>query len=267
MAGGRIRTIKPELLEDEALGNVSLAAKWLFVACILLSDDHGNLRAAPRYLMAAVFWGNPETDLKAAIAELVAAGLIITYQVKGQHFLHVLNFGKHQRIDRPGKPKVPGPVEKDESREDSASPANFPAIAENDTLDRKGIGRGEEGSARAALPEFSLSAEPVPTKKRQAMPELPAWIPPDLWEDWRAQKRALRMPMTPGAEVRQIAALERLRAEGHDPIAVINRTLERGWKSFQPLDDKARQVAPPRPTKPQRLDILAHLRTEEESDA
>lgn len=108
---------------------------------------------------------------------------------------------------------------------------------------------------------FSLSAEPEkPAKKRQAMPELPPWIPPDLWEDWRAQKRALRMPMTPGAEVRQIAALERLRSEGHDVVAVMNRTLERGWKSFQPLSEgPARPVA-----KTPEVDILAHLRRPEE---
>lgn len=99
--------------------------------------------------------------------------------------------------------------------------------------------------------------------KRSAMPTLPAWIPPELWEDWRAQKRALRMPMTAAGEVRQINRLTELRQQGFDPVAVINKTLECGWKSFQPLTDGS---APRRETvnRPPERDLSGLLRRPEE---
>lgn len=44
----RIRTLKPEILEDARTAGLSDAAFRLFVAMIVLADDHGNLRADDR---------------------------------------------------------------------------------------------------------------------------------------------------------------------------------------------------------------------------
>ena len=52
---GRIRSIKPELLEDEKAAALSDAAWRLFVSSWLLADDYGCFRAGPRYL-AALVW-------------------------------------------------------------------------------------------------------------------------------------------------------------------------------------------------------------------
>ena len=54
---GRIRTIKPELLEDDATAGLSDSAWRVFVSMLLLADDYGNLRANPMLLDAAIFWG------------------------------------------------------------------------------------------------------------------------------------------------------------------------------------------------------------------
>lgn len=107
MAGGRIRTLKPELLEDEVVANLSVSAKWLFVSCILLADDHGNLRASPAYLQSTAFWAHPDIDVDQILGELKQTGLIEPYQVRGQGYLHLRNWKKHQKIDKPGKPKIP----------------------------------------------------------------------------------------------------------------------------------------------------------------
>ena len=53
---GRIRTVKPEWIEDEKLGLLSDAARVLSVAMLLISDDHGNARANMRWLSGQV-WG------------------------------------------------------------------------------------------------------------------------------------------------------------------------------------------------------------------
>ena len=47
---GRIRSIKPELLDDEVAAGLSDAAWRLFVSSWILADDHGCFRAGARYL-------------------------------------------------------------------------------------------------------------------------------------------------------------------------------------------------------------------------
>lgn len=111
MAGGRIRTLKPELLEDELILGLSIPTRWLFVSCILLADDHGNMRANPTYLRNIAFGGDPEVDISFVLFELLETKIVESYTVRGQQYLHVRNWQKHQRIDRPGKPKVPTPEE------------------------------------------------------------------------------------------------------------------------------------------------------------
>ena len=71
---GRIRTIKPELLEDAKTAKLSHEAWRLFVSSILLADDYGAFRAEPGFLRGTVFWGS-EADVHQAISEIVTVGL------------------------------------------------------------------------------------------------------------------------------------------------------------------------------------------------
>jgi hypothetical protein len=52
---GRIRTIKPELLEDDKTARLSHEEWRTFVSLLLIADDHGNCRANPKYLDGAIF--------------------------------------------------------------------------------------------------------------------------------------------------------------------------------------------------------------------
>lgn len=104
---GRIRTLKPEWLEDELLQESSSDARVLSAALILLADDHGNGRGGEKYLAGAVFPGQPTKVLRDALARLVAIRFCRTYQVDGQTYFAIRNWAKHQKVDKPGKPKVP----------------------------------------------------------------------------------------------------------------------------------------------------------------
>lgn len=73
----------------------------------MLADDYGNLRTNPRHLEGAVFWAQPCRNVGKALDELAASGLLTPYTVRGQDYAHVTNWEKHQRVDRPGKPRVP----------------------------------------------------------------------------------------------------------------------------------------------------------------
>ena len=87
---GRIRTIKPELLEDEKAAVLSDAAWRMFVSSWLLADDHGRFRAGARYLAASVWQDTGKTEAaELARDELVAAGRIRVYQVDGDTYAEV----------------------------------------------------------------------------------------------------------------------------------------------------------------------------------
>ncbi len=108
---GRIRTIKPELLDDAVTANLSDAAFRLFIAMILLADDYGNLRFEPAWIRAQVFWARDRSteEVGQALAEL--SGLVRAYEVGGQRYGAIRNWAKHQKVSHPGAPRVPGPPE------------------------------------------------------------------------------------------------------------------------------------------------------------
>ena len=109
---GRIRSIKPELLEDEIAVSLSDAAWRLWVSMWVLADDHGDLRAGDRYLAAQV-WQDTSHDASAPLLELIRTGLVLPYSVEGQRYVRIAGWSKHQRVDNAGKPRVPTPEDDD----------------------------------------------------------------------------------------------------------------------------------------------------------
>jgi hypothetical protein len=107
---GRIRTVKPELNDDERVGRLSPNAFRLFVVGIAEADDHGNLRADPALLTAKAFWGCPLPQGQ-TIEDLFTEldGLWEFYEVRGQRYAHYRGWRKHQRVDNAGEPRVPLP--------------------------------------------------------------------------------------------------------------------------------------------------------------
>jgi hypothetical protein len=107
---GRIRSIKPEILEDERSAGLSSDAWRLWVSMWLLADDHGRLRGAAQWLHSQVFWSCPHAvSVPDLLAELDAAGVIVRYEVNGQKYIEIPGWSKHQKIDHKGKPRIPGP--------------------------------------------------------------------------------------------------------------------------------------------------------------
>lgn len=111
----RIRTIKPEILEDEKTAGLSHEGFRLFIGIISLADDHGLLRADAAWLNGQVFWSTPARNglagVEERIDELAAADLIQLYEVRGQRYMSIRGWSKHQRVDHPSKPRVPPPSE------------------------------------------------------------------------------------------------------------------------------------------------------------
>jgi hypothetical protein len=111
---GRIRTIKPELLDDEKVASLSSRDFKLFIGLILEVDDYGNTRAESALLNARLWWAHPEElthpeHTEEGLLELEQNGLVMLYEVRAQRYLHIVNWEKHQKVDHPGKPRVPRP--------------------------------------------------------------------------------------------------------------------------------------------------------------
>lgn len=106
---GRIRSIKPELLEDAITAGLSDMAFRLFIACLLVADDHGGLRFEAAWLRGQVYWAQSVDPKAFAVALEELEPLVEAYVVKGQRYGAIRNWRKHQRVDKPSKPRVPRP--------------------------------------------------------------------------------------------------------------------------------------------------------------
>lgn len=127
---GRIRTLKPEVLDDEKVAALSDAAFRLFIGAILLADDYGNLRASNRFFLGKIWWARTEvteTNVALAVTEVEASGLLDRYQVRRQFYAHVAGWKKHQRMDNAGKPQVPGPDEAERETPEPPASSSDPA--------------------------------------------------------------------------------------------------------------------------------------------
>lgn len=133
---GRIRSLKPEILEDEKTAALSNLEWRLFVSLFLIADDYGNLRGDPAYVRGQVLWATGESreTVGEALGTLSGLSLLSRYTVRGQSYYHISGWDKHQKVEKPGKPRMPGPDQSDpdslcvitvdsrESREESPGP-------------------------------------------------------------------------------------------------------------------------------------------------
>lgn len=144
----RIRSLKPDMWQDEQLGTVAIEAQTLFVGLITQADDEGRLKGGATR-MRALIWPY-KTNLDAArveewLDELQSAGLVIRYEHDEKQYLALPGW-HNQRIDHPSASDIPAP-----------DPGLFENIRESSRAlapDRRGRDRnGKEGS--------SLRSDPV----------------------------------------------------------------------------------------------------------
>ncbi len=63
---------------------------------------------------------------------------------------------------------------------------------------------------------------------------LPDWVPADTWADFVSMRKSMRKPMTVAAMSLQVKALAKLRADGHDPRAVLEQSIAASWQGLFP---------------------------------
>jgi hypothetical protein len=105
----RIRSIKPEFPHSESMGNVSRDARLTFIQLWTLADDEGRLRGNSRMLASLLFpYDDDAKDLiDVWLGELEREKCILRYSIDGTHYVQILNWLMHQKIDKPSKSKIP----------------------------------------------------------------------------------------------------------------------------------------------------------------
>jgi len=105
----RIRTIKPEFPQSESMGRVSRDARLLFVLLWTIADDSGRLRGNSRMLASLLFPydDDAKTLIEGWLGELAAEHCLVRYFVGSDSYIEVLNWQKHQKIDKPSPSKIP----------------------------------------------------------------------------------------------------------------------------------------------------------------
>lgn len=90
-------------------------------------------------------------------------------------------------------------------------------------------------------PRTTLKAKPTPQTPPVAAAPLPDWIPADAWAAFLETRRRLRAPPTPRAIELLQAKLAELMRSGHSPRAVLEQSVERGWRGLFAVKPDAQQ--------------------------
>lgn len=163
----RIRTIKPEFYRSADIAGLCLEDRLLFIGIWSYVDDNGVGRDEEDLVVTDLFpkdyFKDPAGTLArvaTGLARLAAAGLIVRYEVDGRAYLQVTNWGRHQKIDRPNKPRYPrSDADGAEIATTLASVATNPSWGTED----QGI-RGTEDQRKTSVPD-AAPPEPEPIRE------------------------------------------------------------------------------------------------------
>jgi hypothetical protein len=150
----RIRTIKPEFWSNEKMARLPDYVKLMAIALLNYADDDGYFWANPLMIRGALFpFDEDSTKARRALEHLSAEGYLrLGKTVDGREFGHVINFAKHQRVDR----KTDSLIKPLEDVANSTNPRR--TLDERSSLDRKGS--EGKGSTLPAAPKAAVVTDP-----------------------------------------------------------------------------------------------------------
>jgi hypothetical protein len=109
----RIRTIKPEFWADEKLGHLPPIDRLVFLGLISLADDAGRLVDSVRQLDGLLFPYTSDSCEK-SLETLARLSRVRRYSSdSGQRIIQIVEWARHQRVDKPAKHVLPGPPTQD----------------------------------------------------------------------------------------------------------------------------------------------------------
>lgn len=115
----RIRTIKPEFWVDEKIVELSFPARLLFIGMWNFADDFGRMVYSPKKIKMQVF-PSDELNISELFGEIRGKKLVDVYtesrrippnpaECEEIVYLQIVNFDKHQKVDKRSASKLPAP--------------------------------------------------------------------------------------------------------------------------------------------------------------
>lgn len=107
----------------------------------------------------------------------------------------------------------------------------------NTDVSANDIRTNNEGNTPRARPQSPVTSKEQDQEKKAkppaapaALPEPPDWVPADAWTGFVDMRRKERHPLTARAAKLVLGELTRLKADGHDPGAVLDQSTRNGWR-------------------------------------
>ncbi|MGX6402801.1 hypothetical protein [Dermabacter hominis] len=165
----RIRSIKPEFWRSPDVSSLSIEDRLLYIGLWSYVDDNGVGQDRESVICADLFADDLSRDpretlarITRGLASLADNGRIVRYTVENRDYLYVTNWDKHQRIDRPNKPRYPLPTsENAEVRDTLATPSRV----SRDTLatgteEQRNRGTEERGTKKPSVSSSEVANAP-----------------------------------------------------------------------------------------------------------
>lgn len=163
----RIRTIKPEMFQDEKLSALDPCTRLVFIGLISMADDAGRVPDSLKHIDGFLF---PHTDesSREAIETLAKMKRVLRYTApNGQKCIQLVNWHRHQKVDKPGKNVLPGPTpyqfnQAGKSNESIPAPARRSRVSREDSSRPsnssiyKGSGSGSGSGSREKSDDATL---------------------------------------------------------------------------------------------------------------
>lgn len=191
----RIRSVKPEFWRSEDIAALRRELRLLFIGLWSYVDDNGVGVDDHRQIAADLFALEDDpvgarAFVRDGLATLSAAGLVVRYRGPSKPLLYVPTWDKHQRVDRPGKPRHPRPDEDganvmtsgNADGDGSDGDTSGSSVATHSRHTREGLapGAGEQGSRGAGETDSSSpSARTARDDRRDRGTRVPDDFQPD----------------------------------------------------------------------------------------
>ena len=202
----RARNIKPGFFKNDLLAECNPLARILFCGLWCEADREGRLEDRPKRIKADCL-PYDDCDCDALLNELAQRGFIVRYVVNGAGYIAIPEFVKHQNPHcKESASTIPPPVEHSTS-----------TVQAEELPERAGL-----------IPDSPIPLTDPPKGGKPPALTLPDWLPESAWADWHSFRNQ-RKGWTRKARELSLATLTKLRARGHDPTAVIEQSIERGW--------------------------------------
>jgi len=111
----RNRLIKKEFFRDPKVGALPPAARLLFISLWVQADDYGYGLCDPQLLKSEAFAYDVDItadDVDRWMLLLAEKKMVNLYTVEGQNYYFVVNFNKHQVVNRKSGFRYPEPAAK-----------------------------------------------------------------------------------------------------------------------------------------------------------